>query len=74
MKSDTVLLLVLAVLGYVVIKKMSEPVTLPATPTSYATGGQLPAGSPDPVSAIAGAVQSVFNTIGAFAQTSPKTT
>lgn len=75
MKSaDLVLLAVLGVLGYVVITKVKTPVGGPNTVTT-GTGGALPAGATqNPVAAVSGAVQSIFDAIGKFAQTTPKTT
>lgn len=71
--SDLVLLAVLGVLGYVVISKIQTPTGGPNTITT-GTGGALPAGATqNPVAAVAGAVQSIFDSIGKFAQTSPKT-
>lgn len=73
-KNDLILLMVLGLLGYVLIKKMNTVDPVPGTTTSMPVGGALPATAGDPVSSIANAISSVFNTIGTFAQTSPKTT
>lgn len=75
MKSANLLLYaILGVLGYVVLAKLKTPTGGPGTVTT-GTGGSLPAGATqNPVVSVASAVQSIFDSIGKFAQTSPKTT
>ncbi len=72
--NDIVLLVVLGVLGYVVISRLSPPPTgtsLLANPTG---GTQPTTQAQDPTAAIANAIGSFFQTVGSFAQSSPKTT
>ena len=75
MKSSNLLMyLVLGVLGWVVLQKLLRPPTN-STAAANLTGGALPAGATQSTTGgIANAVQSIFNSIGSFAQTTPKTT
>jgi hypothetical protein len=72
--NDLVLLLIFGALGWVIYSKLSEPTFAGTTPTALPSGGIQPTTATDPVSSIANAIGSMFQTIGAFAQSSPKTT
>jgi hypothetical protein len=71
--NDLLLIAVVGFLGYILILKM-QPTATPLTPTSNPAGGTSPAGTPDIIVAVSGAIQSIFNSIGSIGQTTPKTT